>query len=349
VIVKRRISIELDFDDRHTDLDDLHSIAGSPVTSRLSWWRAAVDADPRATPMVFKHAAAGGAVDAAALLMVRTDEAGTLWLTNARPRSDDAWEITARSPRALRELAAEMAEEIGALEHPWRLELTGLRDGDATLDALSQCLPQARLLPANSVPKVSFRGSESVSRLLRGSVRDGLARSARRIARDGLREEISFERRVGPLLEMRAGIEAAHRARDHDAGRVSELDDEPGRRFWRSAYDYHAERGELEVATLCLDGQLAAYVIAFVDAPVYRVFDGRHASAYGKYSPGRRLETAALDRAFRDPSLREVDWMSSVAPETLIATTGSELRWTLVAASCPPASRERDFAVVAGY
>ena len=41
-----------------------------------------------------------------------------------------------------------------------------------------------------------------------------------------------------------------HLARDHDAGRVSDLDDGAGIAFWRSVYDGHVARGELEVATL---------------------------------------------------------------------------------------------------
>jgi len=260
-------------------------------------------------------------------------------VTPARPRSDDTWEVIARSPRAGRALAAELAEQIGGLEPPWTLELTGLRDADVTIEVIAERLPHAHLLAAASVPRVRLTGGTGVPRLLRKSVREGLVRSERRIARDGLRAEVCFERRPAQLLKMQAEIEVAHRARDHDAGRVSDLDDDAGCRFWRSAYHYHAERGELEVATLRLDAQLAAYVVAFLDGPAYRVFDGRFVPAYRRYSPGRRLEVAVLERAFRDGSVRELDWMSSVAPEQLIASTGTEARWTLFASSDSPAQQ----------
>src|SRR5262249_59834162 len=75
-------------------------------------------------------------------------------------------------------------------------------------------------------------------------------------------------------------------------------------------YDVHAVRGELEVATLRLDGQLAAYVVALTDGPTYRVFDGRFAPAWRRYSPGRRLEAAVVDHACRGPyrAVRRAAW-----------------------------------------
>ena len=88
-----------------------------------------------------------------------------------------------------------------------------------------------------------------------------------------------------------------HLARDHDAGRVSDLDDGAGVAFWRSVYDGHAARGELEVATLRLDGHLAAYVVALADSPAYRVFDGRFAPKLAAVLPGRRLEVAVVEHA----------------------------------------------------
>jgi Acetyltransferase (GNAT) domain len=329
-------------------LDDLHAVANSPVTARRLWWRAAVDADPGATPMVFIQPGLGGAVDAAAFLMLSEEDGGTRVLRSYRGRSDDVWEIAARSALAHRSLAQGLARWMTGLAPPWRLELTGLRNGDATLDLLSQHLPHSLLLGAPSVPRVRFKHEQGAAGVLRMSVRSGLDRSGRRIATDGLSETVDFERRHFPLLELRPQIEAAHRARDRDVGRASDLDEPDGYRFWRSAYDYHAARGELEVATLRFGGELAAYVVAFVDPPVYRVFDGRFVPTFRRYSPGRRVEAAVLERVAGDASLRELDWMSSVAAEHLIAATGADRRWRLVASSDPSVPRLRQLVHSAG-
>jgi CelD/BcsL family acetyltransferase involved in cellulose biosynthesis len=320
-------------------LDDLYAVSKSPVTARRSWWRAAVDADPSATPIVLTQPGPEGTLDAAAFLMMSEEDGGTRVLRSYRARSDDVWEIAGRSPLVRRRLAVELAQAIRSLAHPWRLVLTGLRDGDVTLDVLREHLPECLVLRAEPVPRVRFEHQQTAAAVVRPSVRAALHRSGRRIATDGLSETVEFERRHLALLEMRAQIEAAHRARDHDAGRVSDLDAPANYRFWRSAFDNHAARGELEVATLRLGGELAAYVVSFLDPPAYRVFDGRFVPAFRRYSPGRRLEVSVLERVSRDGSLRELDWMSSVAPEQLIAATGADRRWTLVAGSETPAPR----------
>src|SRR5260370_1067598 len=181
----------------------------------------------------------------------------------------------------------------------------------------------------------------------RGAVPVGLtlARGSRR-RRDGsghgmgqqaVRETIEFEREPARLAALRDEIEAVHRARDHDAGRVSDLDGTAGVVFWRSVYDVHAARGELEVATLRLDGHLAAYVIALVDSPAYRVFDGRFAPAWRPCPPGRRLEAAVVDHARRTP-FGSLDLMSSIAPGKLVASTCAQPRWTVTAAAEAPPS-----------
>jgi hypothetical protein len=73
-------------------------------------------------------------------------------------------------------------------------------------------------------------------------------------------------------------------------------------------------------------------VIALVDRPAYRVFDGRFAPPWRRYSPGRRLEAAVVGHARRE-GFDVLDWMSSVAPEKLVASTWEDPRWTVTAAS----------------
>ena len=209
--------------------------------------------------------------------------------------------------------------------------LTGLRQGDEAAWLAGQ-LPAGRVVPASPVPGIGFTQDEVA---LAHGIRRGLDRSGHRIRRHGLAETIRFERSPARLAALRDEIEAVHRARDHDAGRPSDLDDDAGTAFWRSVYDLHAGRGELEVATLRLDGYLAAYVVALTDGRAYRVFDGRFAPAWRPYSPGRRLEAAVLDHARRGLYL-VLDWMSSVAPEKLVARTHEEPRWAVTAGEARP-------------
>jgi CelD/BcsL family acetyltransferase involved in cellulose biosynthesis len=308
------------------DIAALHRAAGTPVTARLSWWRSVVMADRRAVPVLLTRPGAGGTLTAAALIALR-EANGVGQITSGRPPSDDVWEVAAVSARARRAMLTEVARFVRGLDRPWQLALTGLRNGeDATW--LAGQLPAGRAVPAPPVPGIGFSRDEVT---FAPGIRRGLDRSGQRIGRHALTEEIGFEREPARLAKLREEIEAVHLARDHDAGRVSDLDDPSGAAFWRSVYDLHAASGELEVATLRLDGHLAAYVIALVDPPAYRVFDGRFAPPWREYSPGRRLEAAVVEHARRG-GFRVLDWMSSVAPEKLVASTWAEPRWAVTAA-----------------
>lgn len=292
-------------------LEALQRASGIPVTARLAWWRAAAEAD-------------GGTVP---LLLALRDRAGERQLTSGRPDSDDLWDIAAVSAGARQALLDELAGYVARLRGPWRLTLSGLRDGSEA-GWLAGRLPSGRTVPAPPVPGIAFTEGEVT---LAPGIRSGLDRAGHRIRQHALTETIRFDREPARLAQLRGEIEAVHRARDHDAGRVSDLDDSAGEAFWRSVYDRHASRGELEVATLRLDGYLAAYVVALADPPAYRVFDGRFAPDWRLFSPGRRLEVAVVEHARRGP-FTELDWMSSVAPEKLVASTRAEPRWAVTGA-----------------
>jgi Acetyltransferase (GNAT) domain len=307
-------------------LDALQRAAGIPVTARLAWWRAAFMADRDIVPLLLALRGLGGTFMAAALVALR-DQDGECRITSVRPHTDDVWDVAAVSAGARHTVLAGLVRYADLLGCPWRLTLTGLRDGrEATW--LAGELPDGCVLPAPPVPAIGFSQDEVP---LGPGIRSGLDRSGHRIRQHALTETIRFEREPDRLAELRDEIEAVHRARDHDAGRVSDLDDGAGVAFWRSVYDEHAARGELEVATLRLDGHLAAYVVALTDPPAYRVFDGRFAPKWRLYSPGRRLEVAVVEHA-RRRSFPELDWMSSVAPEKLVASTRDDPRWAVTAA-----------------
>jgi hypothetical protein len=307
-------------------LDSLQRTAGIPVTARLAWWRAALMTDRDIVPLLLALRGPGGTLTAAALVALR-DLDGECRITSIRPDTDDVWDVAAVSAGARHTLLAGLVRYAARLSCPWRLTLTGLRDRDEATWLAGQ-LPGGSVVPGPPVPGIGF-GRDAVP--LGPGIRSGLDRSGHRIRQHALAETIRFEHEPARLAGLRDEIEAVHLARDHDAGRVSDLDDRAGVAFWRSVYDTHAARGELEVATLRLDGHLAAYVVALADTSVYRVFDGRFAPKWRLYSPGRRLEVAVVEHA-RRRSFRELDWMSSVAPEKLVARTHSDERWAVTAA-----------------
>ena len=170
-------------------LEALHRTAGTPVTARLAWWRAAVAADPGAVPLVLALCGHGGTITAATLVALH-DGDGDPRITSVRPYTDDAWDIAATSPVARQVLLAGLARYAAGLSGRWRLTLTGMRDaGEASW--LAGHLPGGRAVPAPPVPGIGFTRDEVP---LAPGIRSGLDRSGHRIRRHALTETIRFER-----------------------------------------------------------------------------------------------------------------------------------------------------------
>jgi hypothetical protein len=171
--------------------------------------------------------------------------------------------------------------------------------------------------------------------LLSKSVERRLDRSARKVAASGRTEHVEFTRSPLDVLLMRDRIEAAHKDRDEDAGRPSDLANHPAAlAFWHMVYNVGAAAGELEVATLWVGGELAAYTVAFASPPVYAVFDSRMVTRWAPFSPGRRLEKKVLDRAVGDLAYKIVDWMLP-GEDGLIGFTEKDPRLAVTAAAGP--------------
>ncbi len=110
-------------------LHTLHQAAGIPVTARLAWWRAALMADRDAIPLLLALPGPGGTLTAAALVALR-DQDGEYRITSVRPHTDDVWDVAAVSSGARHTVLAGLIRYAARLSCPWRLTLTGLRDGD---------------------------------------------------------------------------------------------------------------------------------------------------------------------------------------------------------------------------
>ncbi|MGH3177138.1 MAG: hypothetical protein ACRDPF_25120, partial [Streptosporangiaceae bacterium] len=124
-------------------LDTLQRAAGIPVTARLAWWRAALMADRDSVPLLLALRGPGGTLTAAALVALR-DQDGECRITSVRPHTDDVWDVAAVSAGARHTMLAGLVRYAARLSCPWRLTLTGLRDGEEATWLAGQ-LPDGRV------------------------------------------------------------------------------------------------------------------------------------------------------------------------------------------------------------
>lgn len=230
-------------------------------------------------------------------------------------------------------LASAIATYLAQLPGAWSLDLEQLHDLDRTMLGLVDRLDHAQILPELRVPRVTFAADHRLDLVLSKSMQKQLRRSRAKIDAAGMHMTIGFDRGRAISTELIDEVEAVHVMRDRVSRRQSDLDRPAEREFWRRVLEGGNARWEVEIASLRLDGELAAYAVALLDGHVYRVYDGRMNSEYAAYSPGRLVEAAALNRALTDSRFSALDWMSGVAAEKLLVANTAEGRARLVATS----------------
>jgi hypothetical protein len=161
----------------------------------------------------------------------------------------------------------------------------------------------------------------------------GMARTVRkarnRLVADGRRPVFEFTRRPDRVAAWMPSMERAYRGRDREHGLACSLDTPLGLAQWRERIRHLLDERCLELATLTVDGELAAYVLGVRDGEAYGVLEGHFETAWARYSPGRLLEAAMLGRAVADPGIERFDWLTAVAPHSLLAANTAQTVVTL--------------------
>jgi CelD/BcsL family acetyltransferase involved in cellulose biosynthesis len=202
---------------------------------------------------------------------------------------------------------------------------------DPVVERMSMALSDWVLDGSSEVPVVRRAGPPEATEYLSPSVRRTLRKVRNRLHTDGIDAQVSFTRERHRILRLLPGMALAYHDRDAAHGLPGQgetndydMDDTPGWPLFAARVKALAGQGGMEVATLHFDGELAAYVVGFDDGHAYRVMDGRFISSWARYSPGRLLETAVLQRMIDDPSKQTLDWMTSIAPESLLVANQVE-------------------------
>ncbi len=310
------------------DLDELHRTVGAPISSRWRWMASWFQLHPDADPQCVLVRAPSGRLDAAAILARQRHGGETRFFALDHQMANVA-SLFARNEQSASQLARSVADLVRSVDGPWTLEVGQVAGTNEITRALRTQLPGLTLAEQLPVPQVLLRPGMTMDELLSRGMRKQLRRAHTRLDHHAKSWEVQFHRGTGSIMALLPEIESVHISRDHARRNGSDLDNALDRRFWQETVVVHTYSDELELATLTIDGSIASYVIAMIDGPSYRVFDGRMNGAFSGYSPGRILEAATLERVVSDNSFTTFDWMTGVAPETILAANYWESRSTL--------------------
>lgn len=227
--------------------------------------------------------------------------------------------LTVAAPELAEEMAREVLRVLRSRSQPTTLLVGPLDADDPCVHAFATSLPGARLISDDPVPVIRQTSPDALHYLSHGMQRT-VRKAKNRLTKDGCTGSVSFTTVAEEITAVVPQLERCHRDRDHVHGRASDLDDDRGRQLWHARLRHLSRLGELELATLTIDGQFAAHALGALDAPVYRVLEGRFVTEWARYAPGRLLETAVLQRVLDDNAFNLLDWMTAVAPEKLLAS-----------------------------
>ncbi len=205
-------------------------------------------------------------------------------------------------------------------------------DPDDVLDALLDVLPQSARRSASAQPLVRVVDRD-LNRYLSKNTRKSLAKIRNRLEADGLVPDFAWTTDAAAVRSLIPAMSEVHRARDEQMGRRSDHDDPRAARFFAEVISAHAERGEVDVLTLRLRGELAAYVCGFADGSVLRSWDNRLSPAWSAYSAGRIANTEALTHVVTSERYDALDWMRGEEPYKLQSATAVVPMQALEAAS----------------
>lgn len=301
-----------------TELDQLALRCGAPATARGSWLAATVRAVPDSDAWGVVVRDGEGSVRAAAVLLDgQANGYDAVSLAGCATGHRSAVLADGAASAAL--LGHVVGETLLTRDRSTTMVLGPIDSAAPWLDDFVATIPGAEVAEVDPIPAVLRAESSDVNDYLSASMRRTLRKAANRLRADGCETTFRFTRDSAEIAAMLPALVDVHRARNHGQGRSSELDDPVGRRIWNGRIVGLASDGSLEVSTLTIDGRLAAQVIALVEPTTYRVLEGFMVTDYSRYAAGRVLEAAVLQRFLDDPALLRLDWMTAVAPDSLLA------------------------------
>ena len=293
-----------------------------PVSARAAWTKAALDAVSTTEPFgVFLRTDSGELTAGVVLLVVP----GPGFDTIVPPGGlDHRAAVVAADADDAERLGDALSGVLGQWPRPTFLRLGPLPADSPVMQRFAAAIPTATIAPIESIPVVRRTASADAENYLSHNTKRALRRSYNRIVRDGVTVDLQFTRDIDEVMTLVPSMADACRDRDHAHGRISPLDDEIGRALWQRRLELLVAADMVELAVLHLDGELAAYVVGVLDGLTYRLLEGRFVTKFSRYSPGRLLEASVLQRVLDDPTLDTLDWMTSVAPETLLVANAHD-------------------------
>jgi CelD/BcsL family acetyltransferase involved in cellulose biosynthesis len=286
-------------------LDELHAAAGASVLARRtyleSWARVYSDFDPWVVAV-----AVGKDLLAALPLARRRRRWGWTEIVPMGHGVSGHTFAPARDERSARSLGAAVARRLQAMRGPWRLAVAHVHPEEPALGALCDELAVRALAEGDGAPLLRFDQGRELREYASHNLRRTLQKRRNRIRRAGLTAEIDHVGDPTEIRELLPELASLRRRRMLSFGGRDEPTSRPAR-FRATVLARLADEGAVEVTTLRLDGELAAYAIGLLDGRCYRLWETHFEPTRGWFGVGLLVQAAMLERVLADPRFVECD------------------------------------------
>lgn len=294
------------------EADALPSLVPSQIGGRPCWQRTWADHHPSWSPWVVTVRSDDGRLQAMAAL-AHQRQGGVRRIVALGHTSTDAIGFPATSTDAAHRLADTVADHLLSLRGDWYLHLHQLVADDPTGQRLTDRLG-ASTVPGWPCPTTRFHEGRDLAAYTSRNYRAQARHKWNRLVRAGTDPRVELATRPDEVAGWLEAIEPTWRRRDTELGGRSRLDDPREAAFVRDLVMRHAAVGQVEVAVLVADGEVAAYSVSFLDRTAYRQWNKHHDSRWADYRPGQVLDARLLERVLADEAFDEFDWMAGDEP-----------------------------------
>ncbi len=288
-------------------LDELHETTGTPVTARRPWLQAWLDSYRSFHPFTIGLERPDGQLDGIALLATKRLR-GLTQVVAVGHGPSDAMKLPARDDVAASELSETVAAALHEQRGAWQLSLRHLSAEDALSPHLLDDLRRSRLAPGDVSPTLRTEPGDVLRQHVSSSHHKGISRIRNRMVREGLRPQVEHLYDAEAIAAVLPAVERVFRRRDAALERACALDRPESGDFFRNVIAQHVALGTACLTTLSLEGELAAYVLCFVDGPAYRMWHPRFDPRWDRFSPGKLAMDESIAHAL-EQGATEYDFM----------------------------------------
>jgi CelD/BcsL family acetyltransferase involved in cellulose biosynthesis len=153
-----------------------------------------------------------------------------------------------------------------------------------------------------------FAPGRSLNNYLSSNTRSAVAKARNRIKREGVVMTKNWSRDFEQIQATLGQVLDIYRRRDHQMFGQSLIDDPEAERFFLMFVTEHAKQNLIDLLTIHLDGQLAAFAVCLLDNDEHWVLVNKASPAWLRFSPGTIANAEVVAHAFEAADSHGVNW-----------------------------------------